>query len=190
MAYDGAIDDSGNVYVTGASWGSGSLYDYATVKYDANGNQMWVARYAGIIYGIDKAYSITLDDAGYVYVTGESPGAGTAADYVTIKYSQATGVAENISRNNIGMELTVSNSIFKENVEICCKISDKTSGSLRIYDATGRIVIDLSSKLKSLQSRIIWNGINSTEMIVSPGTYFIKLATSSGSINKKIVKIE
>src|SRR4030066_1102109 len=40
-------DDSGNVYVTGHSYGQGSHHDYATTKYDADGIEQWVARYNG-----------------------------------------------------------------------------------------------------------------------------------------------
>ena len=38
-----AVDSQGNVCVTGHSW-NGTDYDYATIRYDTNGNQLWVAR--------------------------------------------------------------------------------------------------------------------------------------------------
>jgi hypothetical protein len=81
-----ALDASGNVYVTGLSVGSGTSYDYATIKYDPVGNQVWVRRYNGPGNDIDDARAIAVDDFGAVYVTGQSVGSGTNYDYVTIKY--------------------------------------------------------------------------------------------------------
>jgi pimeloyl-ACP methyl ester carboxylesterase len=65
-----AVDSVGNVYVSGYSTGSGSNYDYATIKYDPNGNQLWVARYNGPENGPDSATAIAVDTAGNAYVTG------------------------------------------------------------------------------------------------------------------------
>ena len=97
-----AVDESGNVYVTGYSEGAGIsndypiISDYATIKYDSDGNQLWVARYDGPGGGIDSARAIAVDESGNVYVTGYSEGAVTSddytiydnyiCDYVTIKY--------------------------------------------------------------------------------------------------------
>jgi len=80
------IDGSGNVYVTGASEGDGTFYDYATIKYDPNGNPLWLRRYNGPENDGDQAGAIAVDGSGNVYVTGVSGGAGTMGDYATIKY--------------------------------------------------------------------------------------------------------
>jgi len=81
-----AVDGSGNVYVTGGSEGSGTDYDYATIKYYPNGDTAWVRRYNGPGNWDDFAYAIAVDGSGNVYVTGESEGSGTNYDYATIKY--------------------------------------------------------------------------------------------------------
>src|SRR5205807_1639347 len=66
-----ALDSAGNVYVTGASRGSSSGWDYATLKYDSNGNRLWVARYNGAGQD-DAAAALAVDASGNVYVTGSS----------------------------------------------------------------------------------------------------------------------
>lgn len=81
-----AVDASGNTYVTGSTAGSGASSDYATVKYDRDGNQLWVTTYDGPPGGHDNAYAIAVDSSGSVYVTGRSEGDGTSYDYATIKY--------------------------------------------------------------------------------------------------------
>ncbi len=84
-----AIDSPGNVYVTGLSQGRGTDNDYATIKYDPNGNELWVARYNGPGDYDDQAYDMTVDSSGNVYVTGRSVGRGTSWDYATIKYDSS-----------------------------------------------------------------------------------------------------
>jgi uncharacterized delta-60 repeat protein len=76
------VDGSGSVYVTGRSEQIVTGPDYVTVKYDANGNELWVADYSGE-KGAEEPIAIALDPWGNVYVTGESD-----EDYVTIKYSE------------------------------------------------------------------------------------------------------
>jgi hypothetical protein len=78
------VDGSGNVCVTGSSLGLNTIYgnyDYATIKYNTNGLQLWIQRYDGPAKGDDWASDAALDGSGNVYVTGSSYG-----DYATVKY--------------------------------------------------------------------------------------------------------
>lgn len=79
---------NGNVYVTGntATILPNLAYDYATVKYDRNGNEKWNVRYSGP--GADDrdfVWALVVDDSGNAYVTGCSK-SGSAMDYATVKY--------------------------------------------------------------------------------------------------------
>lgn len=86
MANTLVVDVSGNVYVTGTSADTVNGTDYATIKYDSAGNQIWAARYDGEGKADDCATGLALDAAGQVYVSGSSTGAGTGTDYATVKY--------------------------------------------------------------------------------------------------------
>ena len=98
-AYAIAIDNVGNVYVSGRSVGSGTSYDYATVKYDMYGAEQWIARYNGPNNDSDYAYGIAVDNTGDVYVTGWSKGSGTDWDYATVKYDNG-GIEQWVARYN------------------------------------------------------------------------------------------
>jgi len=82
-----AVDMSGNVYVTGESYGATSNRDYITKKYNSSGELQWVAIYNGPLNQKDRAYAITVDNEGNSYVTGESAGLDNSYDCTTIKYN-------------------------------------------------------------------------------------------------------
>ena len=84
-----AVDASNNVYVTGRSQDKKGNDDYATIKYNPSGQQVWVARYNGAGNGFDIPHGMVVDNAGNVYVTGSSLGSGTDYDFATVKYNSA-----------------------------------------------------------------------------------------------------
>ncbi|HEX7343909.1 MAG TPA: SBBP repeat-containing protein [bacterium] len=83
---DMALDHAGNAIVTGFSYGSGSAWDYATVKYSASGDQLWVSRYDGPDHWQDYARAIAVDLNNNAYVAG-SIASGGHLQWCTIKYS-------------------------------------------------------------------------------------------------------
>ena len=106
-----ALDNSGNVYVTGYSLGVGGFNadDYATIKYDASGQQQWVARYDGPNGG-DHARAIAVDELGNVYVTGDSEGPGVST-YATVKYNsdgQQQWVTNYAGPSNVGFAVAIA----------------------------------------------------------------------------------
>ena len=106
-----AVDKQGNVYVTGWSYGIGTFEDYATIKYDAHGNLLWVVRYNGPGNSNDEAKALVVDAAGNVYITGSSWGSSGTLDYTTIKYNTA-GVQQWLARyNGSGLILNLATDI-------------------------------------------------------------------------------
>jgi len=86
-ANDIVLDNAGNVYITGQSFGRTSSYDYVTIKYSENGDEVWLKRYNGTGNGNDIARDMGIDQLGNIYITGSSWGVGTRVDYCTIKYA-------------------------------------------------------------------------------------------------------
>jgi len=83
-----AVDDSGYVYVTGTGSAPTSGEDFTTIKYNSNGDTMWVRHYNGPGNLTDEAQVIQVDQNGHIYVTGQSRGSGTSDDFATIKYNK------------------------------------------------------------------------------------------------------
>jgi hypothetical protein len=88
---DAALDEEGNMYVTGWTVDPNSSGNYGTIKYDKDGKKIWSKWYDGPQKGFDCAEAVALDRQGNVYVSGSiqlTPKRhGTFnAGYATIKY--------------------------------------------------------------------------------------------------------
>jgi len=83
-----AIDDFGNVFVTGESYSSISGYDCISIKYGSSGNQLWIASYNNLS-NADGGFVLKSDKQGNVFVGGYSGNIGSQEDFLTIKYNSA-----------------------------------------------------------------------------------------------------
>jgi hypothetical protein len=85
-----ALARSGNVLVTGSSYGTNGFSDYSTIAYSGVGAPLWTNRYNGG-NGNDSARALAMDGSGNVFVTGGSASTNGYGytDYATVAYSSA-----------------------------------------------------------------------------------------------------
>ncbi|MCX6639150.1 MAG: SBBP repeat-containing protein [bacterium] len=152
------LDDNGNVYVTGFSRGSGTSYDYTTIKYNTNGNVLWVACYNGPGNYNDQANSLAIDGSGNIYVTGSSYGSGTGVDYCTLKYS-ATDLPnwQQPVATAFGAPLPKEHHLqqnspnpFNPTTTIRYELPTNSHVSLEVFDVSGRLVTTLINGMREV----------------------------------------
>lgn len=134
------LDASGNVYVTGGSTGNGTLMDFCTIKYDNNGNEIWVSRY-DYSGNYDGAIGLDVDPNGTSVVTGASGTSYQNWDFLTMKLD-ANG-------NTVATERTVTaGNSFDKPVDI--KRDDQ--GNIYIAGSTQTNGNDINIKLIKISS--------------------------------------
>jgi uncharacterized delta-60 repeat protein len=97
-----AIDNSGNVYVTGFTSSTNTGVDYITIKYSTSGVEQWQARYGTPEQDIPE--DLEVDTAGNVYVTGRTRINSSYNDFGTVKYNSAGVQQWFASYNNAGVD--------------------------------------------------------------------------------------
>jgi hypothetical protein len=102
-ARDLALDDDGNVFITGYGDLDPSTaydnYDFITVKYDAAGSQQWVATYGAEDSAYDEPMAMATDLNGNVYITGYYLGTNDQYDWLTIRYDNSGALQWQMSYN-------------------------------------------------------------------------------------------
>jgi uncharacterized delta-60 repeat protein len=183
-----AVDGSGNVFVTGRSEGSGTEFDYATIKYTSSGDTAWIERYDGTANDIDKAYAIALDKNGNAYVTGGSYNTSTDYDYATIMYSATSGIEEKgLFANVQNIKLEAYPNPTNKDVTIKYHVPVDSKVSLRIYDLAGKLVKTLiQENIKAGYHIVSWNGKNKFDEEVPTGIYFLNMETGNSEAIKKL----
>jgi len=188
------LDDCGGVYVTGYSKGNLTSFDYATVKYDSSGNELWVQRYNGPGNGWDWATDLAISVSGDLYVTGWSLGNSTDYDYATIKYVQEEVFIEVGNQDNIAHSFVLSQNYpnpFNSRTVIEYTLNSPSDVSLRIYNIKGQLIKTLinAHQEKGLHSAI-WYGKNEKGEKTSSGIYFCQFKAKDYVETKKMVKLK
>jgi hypothetical protein len=141
-----AVDNSGNVYLGGYSWGDTTRTDYTTLKYNSAGDEEWVARYNGTGNSDDGVNAIAVDESGNVYVTGSSMvDSNSHFDCVTIKYDSA-GQQQWVTRYTAPSGLAAGDAIALDgsgNIYVAAEAAVPTDGNKRFcvtikYNAAGQ----------------------------------------------------
>ncbi len=86
-ANDMVIDSDGFIIVTGYVSDCETGTDICVIKYEPDGDTLWVKKFKGPGASEDKAYAITVDDLDNIYITGITRGNNNCSDIITIKYS-------------------------------------------------------------------------------------------------------
>jgi hypothetical protein len=86
------VDSANNVYVTGYSSGTNSSNNIVTIKYDSNGNQIWLESYSGPNNGSAAGNAVAVDANGNVYVAGYETVSGGGTEMVLIRYSPVPSI--------------------------------------------------------------------------------------------------
>ena len=180
------LDSINNVYVT-ANIDSNSYTRYGAIKYDNNGNQIFVVSYRNTASSFNYVYDMAVDKKGNFYLTGTSQGTGSYYDYATVKYSS---LITNISGSNISLlsyklEQNYPNP-FNPSTKIEYELPVEEYVSILVYDITGKLIQTLVNENKSAgKYEVTFDGSN-----FASGIYYYKIESGNFSQVRKMILIK
>lgn len=191
---DVTTDIDGNIYIGGGSDMGNVHLIYALLKYDPDGNFLWVKNYENNSVSEDFISVVLVDSSFNIFVTGISIGNGTNFDIVTIMYSQTTGILSNanIVPNGFYLYQNFPNP-FNPSTNFRFQIPESEKSkllvSLKIYNVSGKEVSTIINENKSSgYYSLIFNASG-----FPSGVYYYKLSVTGGKENfsdtKKMILI-
>lgn len=167
-----SIDTLGYIYVAGKSPDSFYNENFLTIKYDSLGNEIWIARYKHTISSYDMPNTISIDNAGNIYLSGRTTDLNSTG-ILTLKYSKTVGLIESKNEKE-PLVNTIPNPF-----ETCTMIvsnQELKDASILLYDELGKEVFKI-------------NHINQRNIIIprnnlSNGIYFFRLLENGQIIAK------
>ncbi|MEO0156853.1 MAG: SBBP repeat-containing protein, partial [candidate division WOR-3 bacterium] len=133
-------------YVLGSYMALDHTYDYLIIKYNTNGDTVWVRTLSGIWGDHDYISDFVVDNSGNLYITGTTNSAWTYTDFMTVKFSPNGDIVWTRVYNHIADKHDEPSAIAVDsegNIYVTGKSWDYTTGYdfLTVkYDSTGELL--------------------------------------------------
>jgi hypothetical protein len=191
-AFSCAVDDSGFVYLTGASH-NGTGYDYWTLKCTPDGDTLWSVRYNGPDNLNDFARGCCVDSLGYLYVTGFSA-TGRGYDMVTIKYNTGyTGVGSEPGTTSAGIYFVgpvYPNPSRNGRITVQYNLPAAGRVDVSVYNIAGQLVRKLDQGKRSGGAhQIVWDGNDRNGHQAASGVYLLRCDLGGLSATRKVLVV-
>ncbi len=155
-------------------------------KWTITNNAPVGAPYNGTTGIVDRGYILSNDST---FIIDTIPRYSVSA----LMIEKRTEVVENDKQPRItDTELMVYPNPTGRRINIRFHISDDRNIRLKVFDASGRVVKNLSPLLSGIQHRMIiitWDGTSDENEFVPAGVYFVQLETSKQRLVRSLVKI-
>jgi len=189
--HDIAVDSLGGVYIAGVRMGGPGTSDYLIIKYNSDGDTIWTTTY-NALSNDDIAYGITVNDSGYIYVTGASMNSANYCDYLTIKYYDNTYSIKESASNN-----STTNPIFylfpnptSSPIAIHYNLRKESNVAIKIYDVTGKMVKSIChGNQKTGGYAKYWDGMTTENTRAPAGVYFCRIESDNFSSTAKFTLV-
>ena len=133
-AYDVAVDNSGNVFITGRLALTSGDYNLTTIKMDSDGNVLNIASFGQLTNQPDKGTIILKDNLGNVYVAGDSyKNNSVGREVVVLKYNNNLDTSwiahingTNNTLNEFAVDIALDDTV---NVYVLCRLQNTSGGT-------------------------------------------------------------